>query len=115
MHSIALFCIAWTRMPDCLRAICFQVLPTRVEGILRLHPGIKDCAVIGCSSQEVGAEAMAFVVRREGCEVTEEEVQRFGAEKLLPKEQLTGGVRFVESIPKSPAGKILRRVLREQL
>ena len=97
-----------------------QVLPTHVEGVLRSHPGVKDCAVVGRSSED-GAEAaggqvaMAFVVRNDACHVTEEELQRFAADRLAPREQLAGGVRFVESIPKSPAGKMLRRALREQI
>ena len=84
-----------------------------MEGVLCSHPDIKDCAVIGRRSEKGGEEAVAFVVRREGCDVTEEEVRRFGAERLAPHEQLTGGVRFVESIPKTSVGKMLRRALRE--
>lgn len=91
-------------------------MPSRVEGILRTHPGIKDCVVVGRSSEcDAGEEAMAFVVRREGSAVTEKEVCAFAADLLELREQLTGGVHFVKSLPKSPAGKLLRSALRDSL
>ena len=59
--------------------------------------------------------AAAFVVRTEGCDVTEEELKTFVASRLLPRERLCGGVLFVEQLPKSPAGKMLRNGLKRQL
>lgn len=91
-------------------------MPTRIEGVLRTHPGIKDCAVVGRSSERgAGEEAVALVVRREGSDLTEEEVRVFATDHLTPPEQLTGGVRFVERLPKSPAGKLLRSSLKDNL
>lgn len=54
------------------------------------------------------------MVRREGTSISEDEVKRLIKEKLASYKQLTGGVVFVEEIPKSASGKILKRVLRDE-
>ena len=55
----------------------------------------------------------AYVVRKPGSDITEEGVKRLISENLASYKQLTGGVLFLDEIPKSPSGKILKRVLRE--
>lgn len=55
----------------------------------------------------------AYIVRKPGTSITEEEVKALIADKLASYKQLTGGVIFLDAIPKSPSGKILKRVLRE--
>jgi acyl-coenzyme A synthetase/AMP-(fatty) acid ligase len=56
----------------------------------------------------------AYVVRREGTSITEDEVKGLIKERLASYKQLTGGVRFLDEIPKSASGKILKRVLRDE-
>lgn len=56
----------------------------------------------------------AYVVRREGTSMTEQEVKGLIQERLASYKQLTGGVVFLDEIPKSASGKILKRVLRDQ-
>ena len=68
--------------------------------------------MIGIPSEEAGELPKAFVVTK--AMLTEQDVIAFVSEKVAPHKKLRGGVEFVESIPKNPSGKILRRQLREQ-
>lgn len=89
-----------------------QVPPAELEALLISHPNIDDVAVIGVPDLEAGELPKAFVVRRG--DVTSEEIMEFVAKRVLPQKKLRGGVEFIDQIPKSPSGKILRRMLREQ-
>ena len=90
----------------------FQVPPAELEALLITHPKIDDVAVIGVPDLEAGELPKAFVVRRGN--VTSEEIMEFVAKKILPHKKLRGGVEFIDQIPKSASGKILRRLLRNQ-
>jgi len=94
----------------------FQVAPPELERVLLGHPDVEDCAVIGIKSpQSKGDEKpRAYVVRRPGASVSAHELQDLVSNKLASYKALTGGVEFVNEIPKSPSGKILKRILREQ-
>lgn len=85
-----------------------------IEALLLTHPKIRDCGVIGKPDEEAGELAMAFVVRADE-HLTENDVVEFANKKASPAKKLRGGVIFIDEIPKSPAGKILRRELREFL
>ncbi|EPB79744.1 hypothetical protein ANCCEY_01118 [Ancylostoma ceylanicum] len=96
-----------------------QVPPAELENILLCHPLIQDVAVIGIPDADTGEAPKAYVVRSSN-DLTEEEVKLFVKglplflDKVSPYKQLSGGVEFVKEIPKSPSGKILRRLLRER-
>ena len=90
----------------------FKVPPAELEALLITHPNIDDVAVIGVPDPEAGELPKAFVVRRGN--VTAEEIKEFVAKKVSPQMKLRGGVEFIEKIPKSASGKILRRLLREK-
>ena len=90
----------------------FQVPPAELEALLISHPVIDDAAVVGVPDVEAGELPKAFVVRRG--HLTSREIVDFVAMKVAPHKKLRGGVEFVDQIPKSPSGKILRRVLIEQ-
>ena len=99
----------------------FQVAPTEIETILLDHPSIVDCAVIGIESKQPGEEhtelPRAYVVRRPGTreqDLTEDMVKEYVKPKLARYKWLEGAVRFVEVIPKSANGKILKRILKEE-
>jgi acyl-coenzyme A synthetase/AMP-(fatty) acid ligase len=82
------------------------------------HPSIIDAAVIGVSSKDEPDVEMprAYVVKRPGKEnadVDEVAVKKYCGERLARYKELSGGVKFVESIPKNASGKILKRMLRE--
>ena len=90
----------------------FQVPPAELEGILLEHPGIVDAAVIGKDDVESGEIPKAFVVRRQGVELTDEDVMSFVATKVATFKHVRE-VEFIDAVPKNPSGKILRRTLIE--
>ena len=83
--------------------------------MLRTHPGIVDAAVVGVPGGDLGSEMpRAYVVCREGVSLGEKEVREFMEPRLARYKALTGGVRFVQEIPRNASGKILKRLLRER-
>ena len=91
----------------------FQVPPAELEGLLLEHPAIADAAVIGKADVESGEIPKAFVVRKTGVEISGQDVISFVAGKVATFKHVRE-VEFVDSIPKNPSGKILRRVLIEE-
>lgn len=86
-----------------------QVAPAELEALLLTHPDILDAAVIGV--EQPGTEVpRAYVVP--GKNISEEDVKTFVKQHVADYKQLRGGVVFIDAIPKSPAGKILRKDLR---
>jgi acyl-coenzyme A synthetase/AMP-(fatty) acid ligase len=77
---------------------------------------VEDCAVVGVRNEYSGERPFAFVVLKGGMprEGVEEDIMGFVRERKVRTKWLSG-VRIVEEIPKSPSGKILRRVLRDGL
>ncbi len=100
------------RVKELIKYKGFQVPPAELEALLLTHPGIADCAVIGVADEEAGELPKAFVVRAPGAELTEQDVKDFVAGKVASYKQLRI-VEFIDEIPKSASGKILRRFLRD--
>jgi acyl-CoA synthetase (AMP-forming)/AMP-acid ligase II len=88
-----------------------QVAPAELEAILLKHPAVADAGVIPSSDEEAGEVPKAFIVLKG--EGSAEEIMSFVAERVAPHKRIRR-VEFVNEIPKSPAGKILRRVLVER-
>jgi len=88
----------------------FQVPPAELEAVLLTHPCVLDAAVIPCPDDEAGEVPKAIVVLREDSEP--EAIMEFVAERVAPHKRIRY-VEFVNTIPKSPSGKILRRLLVE--
>ena len=88
-----------------------QIAPAELEALLLTHPAITDAAVIGLPDEEAGEVPKAFVVASEP--ITPEDVTQFVAEHVAPYKKVRA-VEIIDEIPKSPTGKILRRVLIEQ-
>ncbi|XP_063852383.1 probable 4-coumarate--CoA ligase 3 [Scylla paramamosain] len=101
------------RIKELIKVKGHQVSPSEVEGELRALPGVVDAGVVGVADERAGEVPKAFVVRRDPS-LTEERVQALIASKLAPHKHLKGGVVFVDELPKSPAGKLLRRLLKER-
>jgi acyl-CoA synthetase (AMP-forming)/AMP-acid ligase II len=86
----------------------FQVPPAELEGILLTHPAVADAAVIPSPDEEAGEVPKAFVVLKG--EANADDLMRYVAERVAPYKKIRS-VEFIDKIPKSPSGKILRRVL----
>lgn len=105
------------RKKELIKVRGFQVAPPELEAVLLSHPLIVDAAVIGLSGVLPDSELpRAYVTRRPGTgdKLTEKEVQDYLGQRLAKYKALTGGVRFMDAIPKNASGKILKRVLREE-
>jgi len=93
----------------------FAVAPAEVEALLLEHPAVRDCGVVGRADPAAGEIPVAFIVLREGSVASrklEEDLCRFVAERLTPYKQ-PRQIHFVEALPRTPSGKILRRELRK--
>jgi acyl-CoA synthetase (AMP-forming)/AMP-acid ligase II len=100
------------RVKELIKYKGYQVAPAELEAVLLGHPEIADAAVIGVPDTDSGEELpKAFVVRAPGSELTEEAVIAFMAERVAPHKKIRL-VEFIESVPKSAAGKILRKDLK---
>ncbi|KAI9238405.1 MAG: hypothetical protein BYD32DRAFT_413852 [Podila humilis] len=104
------------RMKELIKYKGFQVPPAELEAVLQTHPLVLDAAVIGLWNEEQATEVpLAFVVKQgtsEGQALTTQAVVEYVASKVSTHKRLRGGVRFIEAVPKSAAGKILRKDLR---
>jgi acyl-CoA synthetase (AMP-forming)/AMP-acid ligase II len=101
------------RLKELIKYKGHQVPPAELEAVLVRHPDIADVAVAGRSDEVAGQIPVAFVVRRPGSEeLTAESVMEFAAVHAGAHKKVRA-VRFVDRIPKSGSGKILRRLLPE--
>lgn len=100
------------RLKELIKYKGYQVAPAELEALMLTHPGIADVAVVGVIHNVSGEEIpKAFVVRQGGVALSKGEVIDFVAEKVAPYKKIRQ-VEFVDKIPKSPTGKILRKDLR---
>ena len=101
------------RVKELIKYKGFQVPPAELEALIISHPAVADVAVIGIPDDESGELPKAFVTLKPDMEVSEIEIRDFVAEKVATYKQIRM-VEFIDEIPKSPSGKILRRFLRNQ-
>ncbi len=99
------------RLKELIKYKAFQVPPAELESLLLTHPAIADAAVIGVPDPEAGELPAGFVVLKPGAKVDAAEIMAFVAGRVAYYKQLRR-LSFVDAIPKSASGKILRRVLR---
>jgi 4-coumarate--CoA ligase len=104
------------RVKELIKYKGFQVPPAELEGLLVSHPNVLDCAVIGLYDKDQATEIpRAYIVPKDGLGKTEAEAKEIADwlnAKVTNHKKLRGGVRFVDEIPKSISGKILRRLLK---
>ena len=100
------------RKKDMILVSGFNVYPNELEGVIAMHPGVLECAVIGVEDEHSGEAVKVFVVRRD---------PNLTVAQLMDycKQQLTGYkkpkyIEFRDELPKTNVGKILRRVLRDE-
>ncbi|KAH6671047.1 hypothetical protein B0J14DRAFT_544006 [Halenospora varia] len=106
------------RVKELIKYKGFQVAPAELEGILLGHDDIADVAVIGVDHPEQATEVpRAYVVPKQGIEGSHDKGKEIAAwleGKVSHHKRLRGGVHFLDEVPKSISGKILRRVLKEK-
>ncbi|KAG5803258.1 hypothetical protein H9Q74_012278 [Fusarium xylarioides] len=101
------------RSKEILEVKGFQVAPAELEAILATHPDIIDSGVVSINTQ--GHELpRAYIVRRSGAGITAHDIMIWVESKVATYKRLNGGVVFVDAIPRTQSGKILRRVLRDR-
>jgi len=98
------------RVKELIKYKGYQVAPAELEEILQGHPAVADVAVIPSPDEEAGEVPKAFVVLKPGMQVSAEELMAYVAARVAPYKKIRR-VAFVEQIPKTLSGKILRREL----
>ena len=99
------------RLKELIKVNALQVAPAELEALLATHPAVADCAVVGRPDERRGEVPVAIVVARG--EVDGEELMAWMNERVAPHKRLHD-VRFADALPRTPAGKLLRRALRAQ-
>jgi 4-coumarate--CoA ligase len=105
------YCRIVDRVKELIKFKGFQVAPAELEALLLTHPKIRDVAVVRSPDEEAGEVPKAFVVG--DATLSPEEVMSFVANNVAPHKKIRR-VEFLDEIPKSAAGKILRRILIER-
>jgi long-chain acyl-CoA synthetase len=100
------------RKKDMILVSGFNVYPNEIEGVVAMHPGVLECAVVGVPDKNSGEAVKLFVVKKDPA-LTEADLAKFCAEQLTGyKKPKT--IEFRTELPKTNVGKILRRELRDQ-
>ncbi len=106
------FLILLDRKKDMIISGGFNIYPSDLEDVLRRHADVADVAVVGVTSQRWGETPVAFVVARTGATLTRSELLDWANERVGRMQRLAA-VEIIESLPRSPIGKVLKRELRE--
>ena len=104
------------RIKELIKVRGYPVAPAELEALLLTHEAVKDAAVIQVKDEMSGELPRAYVVLKEtAAAVAEIDLYEWVKERVASYKRLDGGVVFTDSIPKSASGKILRRILRDQV
>jgi len=101
------------RLKELIKYKGLQVAPAELEALLLTHPAVADAAVIGIPDAEAGEIPIGYVVLRPGQSATADEIMASVAAQVAHYKQIRK-ITFVDAVPKSASGKILRRLLRVQ-
>ncbi|KAL8658161.1 MAG: hypothetical protein Q9226_001211 [Calogaya cf. arnoldii] len=113
-------CFIVDRIKELIKVKGLQVAPAELEAHLLTHPAVADCAVISVPDEAAGELPKAFIVKSTSVGLEENDrmlvrrIQKHVEKHKAKHKWLKGGVAFVPEIPKSPSGKILRRMLKEK-
>ncbi|KAJ9588695.1 hypothetical protein L9F63_018009 [Diploptera punctata] len=100
------------RMKELIKYKGYQVPPAELEDVLLTHPAVLDAGVTSIPDESAGELPVAFIVKQTGKQVTKQEIIKYVEERVSPEKRLRGGVIFIDAIPRTPSGKILRRQLK---
>ncbi|MDP9901331.1 class I adenylate-forming enzyme family protein [Variovorax ginsengisoli] len=106
------FLTLFDRKKDMIISGGFNIYPSDLETVLRAHPGVADVAVVGAPSVQWGETPEGYVVRRDGHAVDAAELLAW-ANAQLGKTQRLARLHFIDELPRSAIGKVLKRELRE--
>ncbi len=98
------------RQKDLIKTSGYQVWPREIEEVLAAHPGVQEVGVAGVPDAAKGEVVKAWIVKRAGTDPSVEELRTYCRQKLAPY-KTPAHVEFRDSLPKTMAGKVLRRVL----
>ena len=108
------------RIKELIKVKGLQVAPAELEAFLLTHPYVADVAVIPVPDDRAGELPKAFIVKsgsvsiEENDKIVKREILKYVEENKSRHKWIAGGITFIDVIPKSPSGKILRRLLRDQ-
>ena len=105
------------RIKELIKVRGYQVAPAELEELILSNEHVQDVAVIQIPDEISGELPRAYVVLKPSAseKITEEYLKEWVKKRVTPHKRIHGGVRFVEQIPKSASGKILRRLLRDEV
>ena len=101
------------RKKEMIKYKSFSIAPAELEAVLLEHPDIEDCGVTGAPDADAGEIPMAFIVPRAGRTIDLDALARFVSQRLAGYKQIRH-FELIDEIPKSPSGKILRRLLKQR-
>jgi long-chain acyl-CoA synthetase len=101
------------RKKDMIISGGFNIYPSDLESVLREHPDVADVAVVGVPSERWGETPVAYVVRKLGSTVSEQALTEWNNERV-GKTQRLAALLFVDQLPRSAIGKVLKRELRDE-
>ncbi|WP_173916392.1 AMP-binding protein [Halobacillus sp. Marseille-Q1614] len=101
------------RMKDMIIRGGENVYPREIEEFLYQHPDVLDVQVVGVPDKKFGEEIVAFIIKKEGTEVTEEEIREF-CEGMISKHKIPRYIRFIDEYPMTASGKIQKFKLKEE-
>ncbi len=102
------------RIKDMIIKGGYNIYPSEIEGYIEEHPGVGEVSVIGIPDEKYGEEIVAFIVKMPGQELAEEEVIEFAKSRMTPF-KAPSQVKFIEGLPKSLVGKVLKKELRKMI
>jgi long-chain acyl-CoA synthetase len=102
------------RKKDMIKTSGFQVWPREIEEVLATHPAVAEVGVAGTSDPTKGEVVHAWVVLRPGESATEQDLRAYCREHLAPY-KVPARVAFRDTLPKTMVGKVLRRVLKDEI
>jgi len=100
------------RKDDLIISSGFNVYPTEIEEVLRRHPKVKDAAAVGVPDRIKGQAVVAVIAVKPGEEADKQELLKYCKDNM-PEYRVPKAILFMEEIPRDPAGKILRRIVRQ--
>ncbi|KAL2858478.1 hypothetical protein BJY01DRAFT_256657 [Aspergillus pseudoustus] len=106
------------RKKELIKVNALQISPAELEAVLLGHEGIADAAVVGVLCEDEQERPMAYVQVRDGVRsgsggMTEGDIRGYMRDRVAKHKQLTGGVKFVDEVPRLASGKLHRKVLKE--